>query len=233
VKKILLLATVLVSGTLMAKTVGKVNGYSISQKDADRFVKQVTKGKLKFNSLKETDKKDVIMRLATDKLILKHAYKDTPVGQQQQIITNVWLRKKASREKVTDKEVKDAYNKNKNFFKDKKGKIVPFKKAKVMIKESLLERKAVARLMKKAKIVMGTKVISTPSKSKAPSKTAATTKSKKSSSKSNTGGGYTVVGGDTLSGIAKKNGTTTAKLRAVNGMQSNDVIKIGQKLKLP
>ena len=152
-KKILLSAMILASSGLMAKTVGKVNGYSISQKDADRFVKQVTKGKLKFNDLKEKDKQDVVMRLATDKLILKYAYKDIPLAQQQQMITNVWLRKKASREKVTDKEVQEAYNKNKNFFKDKKGKVVPFKKAKPMIKESLLERKAVERLMKKAKIL--------------------------------------------------------------------------------
>ena len=80
---------------------------------------------------------------------------------------------------------------------------------------------------------MGGKVISAPSKSKSSTKSKASTKSKSSSVKSKSGGAYVVKGGDTLSGIAKKNGTTTAKLRAANGMQSNDVIKIGQKLKLP
>ncbi len=42
---------------------------------------------------------------------------------------------------------------------------------------------------------------------------------------------YTVKGGDTLSKIAKKHGTTTKALRASNELAS-DVIKVGQKLKI-
>lgn len=43
---------------------------------------------------------------------------------------------------------------------------------------------------------------------------------------------YTVKGGDTLTRIAKKFGTTAKGLRSLNGLQS-DVIKVGQKLKVP
>jgi LysM repeat protein len=43
---------------------------------------------------------------------------------------------------------------------------------------------------------------------------------------------YTVKGGDTLTRIAKKYGTTAKAIRAANGLQS-DVIKVGQKLKIP
>lgn len=43
---------------------------------------------------------------------------------------------------------------------------------------------------------------------------------------------YTVKGGDTLTRIAKKFGTTAKAIRGANGLQS-DVIKVGQKLKIP
>jgi LysM repeat protein len=43
---------------------------------------------------------------------------------------------------------------------------------------------------------------------------------------------YTVKGGDTLSKIAKKHGTTPKAIRAANGLNS-DKINVGQKLKLP
>ena len=43
---------------------------------------------------------------------------------------------------------------------------------------------------------------------------------------------YTVKGGDTLSKIAKKHGTTAKAIRAANGLTS-DKINVGQKLKIP
>lgn len=56
-------------------------------------------------------------------------------------------------------------------------------------------------------------------------KTAATTK----------GGSYTVKAGDTISGIAKKNGITPAALLAANGMKPADAAKLraGRKLTIP
>jgi len=47
-----------------------------------------------------------------------------------------------------------------------------------------------------------------------------------------TGTTYTVVKGDTLSAIARKKGTTVAKIKAANGM-SSDFLSIGKKLKIP
>jgi LysM repeat protein len=48
------------------------------------------------------------------------------------------------------------------------------------------------------------------------------------------GGGRSVIvkSGDTLTGIAKRNGTSAAAIRSANGM-SGDLIKIGQRLNLP
>ena len=45
-------------------------------------------------------------------------------------------------------------------------------------------------------------------------------------------GTYTVKSGDNLGSIAKRHGTTVAKLRETNGLKT-DQIKVGQKLKVP
>lgn len=44
---------------------------------------------------------------------------------------------------------------------------------------------------------------------------------------------YTVVKGDTLSGIAKKYGTTAAKLAEYNGITNPNIITVGQKIRIP
>ena len=44
---------------------------------------------------------------------------------------------------------------------------------------------------------------------------------------------YTVVKGDTLSGIASRYGTSVSAIRSANGLSSNNLIRVGQKLKVP
>lgn len=62
----------------------------------------------------------------------------------------------------------------------------------------------------------------------APAKPKASSTTKKSSG----GGVHTVVKGDNLWTLARKNDTTVAKLMALNGL-SSDKLKLGQKIKLP
>lgn len=71
----------------------------------------------------------------------------------------------------------------------------------------------------------------TTSSSTASKKTTTPTK-KPVAKKKPTGSIYTVVKGDTLSAIARKKGTTVAKIKAANGM-SSDFLSIGKKLKIP
>jgi LysM repeat protein len=44
---------------------------------------------------------------------------------------------------------------------------------------------------------------------------------------------YTIVGGDTLVGIARKFNTTVAKLEQANGLNDNSILHIGQVLTIP
>lgn len=53
-----------------------------------------------------------------------------------------------------------------------------------------------------------------------------------SATSSESNGTYTVKSGDNLGSIAKRHGTTVAKLREANGLKT-DQIKVGQKLKVP
>ena len=74
----------------------------------------------------------------------------------------------------------------------------------------------------------------TSSSSSSPKKTVSSSKPK-SSTKSSTkksSGSYKVDKGDTLYGIARKRGTTVAKIKSANGL-SSDLIRPGQSLKIP
>lgn len=220
-KRFLVLCVLVMVTGVSAKTIGAVNGYPIDEKEANAFLKIATKGKVTYKRLRKKDKKALIERLAVDKLVLKTAMKEISKKEQESIIAGFWLRKKASKYKISNKEVKQAYSENKKFFKDKKGKIIPFSKVKEMIRNSIAQKKAVAKMMKKAKITMGGKVISGP-KTKS--------SSKKVSGKYSL---YTVKSGNTLSGIASKYKISTKELRKMNSMDAKAIIKIGQKLKVP
>lgn len=75
---------------------------------------------------------------------------------------------------------------------------------------------------------------SSSAKKKTTSKsTSSRTKGKSSSGKSSSGkGSYTVKSGDNLGAIARRHGTTVAKIKAANGL-SSDMIRAGRTLKIP
>jgi len=58
------------------------------------------------------------------------------------------------------------------------------------------------------------------------------TSSKSGGKSSHKGGSYTIKSGDNLGSIARRNGTTVAKLKAANGL-SSDRIRAGRTLKIP
>ncbi|HIP58938.1 MAG TPA: hypothetical protein EYH01_00750, partial [Campylobacterales bacterium] len=135
-KKIVMLLAFLMTASVSAKVIATVDGYPIHEKEANAFLKVATKGKVTYKRLKKKDKRDLVERLAVDKLVLQTALREISKSERNQIIAGYWLRQKSAKMKVTDKEVKDAYKENKKFFKDKKNKTIPFEKVKEMIKTS-------------------------------------------------------------------------------------------------
>ena len=75
---------------------------------------------------------------------------------------------------------------------------------------------------------------SSASSSSSSSSRTTTTKStaSKSTAKKSSGSSYKVVRGDTLYGIARKRGSSVAKIKAANGLKS-DLIRPGQVLRIP
>jgi len=153
-----LITTALLTGLISvsainAKTIATVNGYAITEKEANQLLKVLTKGKVNYSQLSPKDKKQIVRRLAVDKLVIKTAYKSLSKKERDFIIANAWMAKKIRNIRVSDAEAKKAYNKNKALFK-RNGKIVPFSKVKNLIKIQLKQKKVIDRLMKHAKIKM-------------------------------------------------------------------------------
>jgi hypothetical protein len=170
------------STALSAKVIATVNGYEITQKEADAFVKRVTHGRATYNMLKKKDRQRVIKELATQKLITRTAAKELSKKEKLAIWTDfyirkhykelqqkakkelsvpekymadaeLWVRKNAVKIPVTDAELKAEYEKRKRLFKNPKtGKIVPFEKVKPLIAAEVKKMKFVKEFMKKAKI---------------------------------------------------------------------------------
>ncbi len=215
------------SGWGSAKVIGRVNGYPITERAANAFLKIVTKGKLKYHQLRPKDKKDVVKRIAVDALLIGMAKRKLTEQERNQVIVNYWLAQKVRNISVEDSAIQKAYKNNKKFFKDPQGNVLPYEKVKEVIAVSLKQKKYVAALIKSAKITMGKKVIQSAKKSKKPP-----------SSQVHAASGaqtkiYVVQSGNTLSGIAHKYHITVSALRKMNDMSEKSTLKIGQKLNVP
>jgi LysM repeat protein len=231
-----------------AKVIATVDGYPITLKEANAFVKKATKGRATYAQLSKKDRKMVIRAIATDKLVIKKAEAEVPEKDKKLLITDfyvrkhfeelakkaekslskrekemavadAWVRKNSAGIEVTDQEVEEVYKKSKRLFKDRKtGKIAPLEKVRPLIVMQLKQKKFVEELMKNAKIEMGSKGLKK-------------TEAKKTVPEAK--GIYVVKSGDTLSGIAKRYKVSVKTLRELNGMDAKSILKVGQKLKVP
>jgi len=182
-KRYLLAAMIGMGGvTLHATVIATVNGYPITLKEANKFVKKVTRGRATYSMLKKEDRRRVIQELATNKLLtrtaakklkrsekkviwtdyyirkhykelMKKAEKELSLEDKYQADAELWVRKESAKIPVTEKEMKAEYEKRKKLFKDPKtGKILPFEKVKPLIEFELKKIKFVKQFMEKAKI---------------------------------------------------------------------------------
>ena len=168
--------------SLQATVIATVNGYPITLKEANQFVKKVTQGRATYSMLKKEDRRRVIQELATNKLLtrtaakelkrsekkviwtdyyirknykklMKKAEKELTVDEKYQADAELWVRKHAASIPVTEEEMRAEYKKRKKLFKDPKtGKILPFEKVRPLIEFELKKIKFVKQFMKKAKI---------------------------------------------------------------------------------
>jgi D-ribose pyranose/furanose isomerase RbsD len=133
---------------ISAKVVASVNGYTVTDKEANRLLKVLTRGKLKYSQLKPADKKEIVKRVAIDKIVVANAKRGLSAKEKKFVLANAYLAKAIRGVKVSDSEAKRIYNANKKFF-TKKGKLTPYSRVRNMIKVQLKQKKVIDRLARK------------------------------------------------------------------------------------
>ncbi len=158
-KKIVLasaVAAALFTSALSAKTYATVNGQEITDKDIQAII-QVIPG-ARFDKLTKEQQKKIVEQAVEKKLLAEKAiksgiendpdYKKTLETMKKELALEIWMKKQFDKVKVTEKEMKDFYNKNIQMFKQ------PAQaKARHILLKSKKEAMAVINELKKAKNV--------------------------------------------------------------------------------
>lgn len=154
------LTLVLTTGNALAESnvtaaiAGSVNGMNITVADADKALNVLTKGKMTWEKLPEDGRKQLIERMALNKLVADTSKKDLSQNEKDAALAGFWMQKKMSKVEISDKEIEDAYNKMKKAAKAAKSKekFPELKAVKNSIKMQLAQGKIVSELMKSAEI---------------------------------------------------------------------------------
>ena len=133
---------------------GSINDMYISIDDANNALNSVSKGKATWTSIPAADKERVLTMIAPGKLIEAAAKKDLSSKEKKTAMSNYWMQNKVMKTRVSDKELKSAYNKIKKASKKAKSKkkLPSFEELKNTLHMQIAKEKVVANLMKTAKI---------------------------------------------------------------------------------
>ncbi len=136
-------------------TVATVDGIPIKKKEADKFLALASKGQVTdIDLLPKKQKEALINGMAASVLIESKANKAVPKDMKSKIIAQYWAQEEMTKIKISDKEAKDFYEKNKKVFKGKDGKQLEFDKVEKYIEMQAKQQKFNEKLMKKAKVII-------------------------------------------------------------------------------
>jgi parvulin-like peptidyl-prolyl isomerase len=174
-KKIVLAATVaatLFTSALSAKTYATVNGQNITDQDINAII-QVIPG-AKFDRLTKQQQKQIIEQAIEKKLLAEKAlksgiektpeYKKALDAMKRELALEIWMKKQFENVKVSEKEMKDFYNKNIKMFQQP-----ATAHARHILVKSKKEADAIIKELKKAKDVKAKFIALAKSKSTGPS----------------------------------------------------------------
>lgn len=147
-------ALALTTMTLSAETAGTINGIEVSVDEASKAVSMMSKGQATWKTISKEQKEQVLQMIAPSKLAAVKAKKELTQQEKNIALSNFWMQKKMSEIKLSDKEVKDAYEKLKASAQkaNPKKQFPPFEAAEKSIKMKLAQEKVITDLMKNAKI---------------------------------------------------------------------------------
>jgi len=131
--------------------VATVNGHKIIKKDADTYLKNRTKGKVKnFDLLPKKQRVRLLQEMSISTLALDAAKKELSEQEKSAIITRVWMQKEALKTKVTDEQAKEIYDQMVQRAKDANStkQIPSFDSIKDRMKMQIVEKQIVGKVMK-------------------------------------------------------------------------------------
>jgi len=133
---------------------GSINGTYISIDDANNALQAVSKGKATWGNIPKADKERVLQMIAPSKLIESRAKTDISSKEKNIALANFWMQTKVMKTKVSEKELKSAYDKIKKASKkaNSKKKLPSYGQLKNTIHMQIAKEKVIADLMKNAKI---------------------------------------------------------------------------------
>ncbi len=119
----ILIGSILVVGVAFAKTYAVVDGQEITDGDVAVFLKNP---QIKLENLPEPNRKKVLDRIIDNKLLTKYAikqgiesdkeYKIALEKVKENLALEIFMQKEFKKLKISDKEIKDFYNKNREKF---------------------------------------------------------------------------------------------------------------------
>lgn len=133
---------------------GSINDIYISIEDADKALNSISKGKAAWATVSENDRMKLLNMIAPSKLVEAAVKKDLKSKDTDVAFSNFWMQNKITKTKVSDKELKSAYDKIKKTAKKAKSKqkVPEFEELKETLKMQIGKEKVIADLMKNAKI---------------------------------------------------------------------------------
>ncbi|MEJ2496006.1 MAG: hypothetical protein P8Y43_00695 [Sulfurovaceae bacterium] len=133
--------------------VGTIDGMPVTKVEAEKTLKALSKGKMTYDKLPPNGKKQLLEVIAPSKIAAKKAAKELTQEEKDAALSNLWIQKKISKTTVSDKEVKDFYDKVKKASKEPT-KLPALDQVKDRIKAQLRQEKAIQNIIKSAKIVV-------------------------------------------------------------------------------
>ena len=137
--------------------VALVNGKKIIKKDADAYLSKRTNGQVKdFDLLPKKQRIRLVQEMSVAQLAENAAKKELTDQEKTAIFSRIWMQKQASKNPVTDAQVKEVYDDlKKRAMESNSTKPIPeFEKIKTSMKMQMSEKAIIGQLMKDVNITL-------------------------------------------------------------------------------
>lgn len=135
--------------------IATVNGHKLIKKDADEYLNQRTQGKVTdSDKIPPQQRQRLIEELALPIIVMDAAEKELSAEEKQTVYNRMWMKKEASKIKITDEQALVEYNQLKKQSEESNSTVaIPaFESIKDRLKLQMIEKKMIGKLMENVEI---------------------------------------------------------------------------------